>query len=295
MKETIFTGAGVAIVTPFDKNMDVNYRRLGELIDQQIEEGTDCIVIAGTTGEASVLSTFEHIDVVKYAVDVTNKRVPVIAGAGSNSTKYAVRLANECENAGVDGLLMVTPYYNKTSQKGLIEHYTYIADRVNTPIVLYNVPSRTGVNILPETYAVLAENEKIVATKEANSNMSALVKTMSLCGDNLDIYCGNDDEVAAFTALGAKGSISVLSNVCPKIAHDIAQLGVDGKTKESAKLQIEYTELCGALFSDVNPIPVKEAMNIMGMNVGECRLPLVGMSEEGHAKLEKVLKKYNLI
>ena len=295
MKKTLFTGAGVAIVTPFDKSGEVNYVRLRELIERQIENSTDAIIIAGTTGEGAALSTIEHIDVVKFAVSVVNKRVPVIAGCGSNDTKYGVGLANECEHVGVDGLLMVTPYYNKTSQRGLVQHFTYIADRVNTPIILYNVPSRTGVNIEPETDAALWTHENIIATKEANGDISALERTISLCGENLDVYSGNDDQIAPFVALGAKGVISVLSNVCPKIAHDIAQSGVDGDVKKSVSLQLEYLRLCNDLFMDINPIPVKEALNMMGLNVGGYRMPLVEMSDDNKAKLKETLEHYGLI
>ena len=295
MKNTIFTGAGVAIITPFDQNGGVNYIRLRELIERQIENGTDAIIIVGTTGEGATLSTIEHIDVVKFAVEIVNKRVPVIAGCGSNDSRYAVRLANECEHVGVDGLLLVTPYYNKTSQAGLVAHFTYIADRVKTPIILYNVPSRTGVNIEPETYAKLCKHPNIVAAKEANGDISALAKTISLCGDELDIYSGNDDQISAFCALGAKGVISVLSNICPKEAHEIAQKAIDGDIKGSVDLQYKYLRLCNDLFMDVNPIPVKEAMNMMGFCVGSYRLPLVEMTNEKKEKLKETLKFYDLI
>lgn len=295
MKNTIFTGAGVAIVTPFDDNYNVNYEKLKELVEFQISEGTDAIIACGTTGECSTLSTEEHINVVKTCIEVANKRVPVIAGTGSNDTFYAVELSQKCSEIGCDALLMVTPYYNKTSQAGLIKHYNYIADRVDKPIILYNVPSRTGVDILPETYLELSKHERIVAAKEASGNVSALAKSISLCGDNMDFYSGNDDEIAAYVALGAKGVISVLSNVAPKIAHEITTSGINGDMKTCAKLQLEYFQLCTDLFVDVNPIPVKEAMNLMGMNVGKCRLPLVEISDSNREKLSNTLKKYNLI
>lgn len=295
MKKTLFTGAGVAIVTPFNADGTVNYDRFKELIDRQIENSTDAIIVAGTTGEAATLSTEEHIEVIKRGVEFVDKRVPVIAGCGSNDTKYNVELASECKKAGSDALLMVTPYYNKTSQKGLIEHFTYIADRVEAPIILYNVPSRTGVNIEPETYSVLCKHDNIIATKEANGDISALAKTISLCGDNLDVYSGNDDQIASFVAMGAKGVISVLSNVVPKVTHDIAQLGVDGDVKKSVELQLKYLKLCNDLFMDVNPIPVKEALNMMGLDVGGYRLPLCEMTDSNKAKLEETLKLYNLI
>ena len=295
MKNTLFTGAGVAIVTPFDKNGAINYIRLSELIENQIKNGTDAIIIAGTTGEAATLTTIEHIQLIKYTVQVVNKRVPVICGCGSNDTSFAVKLCNECERVGVDGLLMVTPYYNKTSQKGLIEHFSFVADRVSTPIILYNVPSRTGVNIQPETYSVLCKHKNIVAAKEANGDISALAKTMSLCGDELDIYSGNDDQIAAFTAMGGKGVISVLSNVLPKETHEMAQSGVEGNIKKSVEMQLKYLRLCNDLFMDVNPIPVKEALNMMGYAVGGYRLPLTQMTEENKAKLKDTLAFYGLV
>lgn len=294
-QQPIFTGAGVAIVTPFDKYGNINYEKLGELIERQIAGNTDAIIICGTTGESAALDIVEHVQAIKFTVDTVNKRVPVIAGTGSNDTAFGVRLSNEAEKVGADALLMVTPYYNKTSQSGLIRHYHYVADRVSVPIILYNVPSRTGVNILPETYAELCQHERIVATKEANGDIAALAKTIRLCGDKLDIYCGNDDQTTAFMTLGAKGVISVLSNVCPQAAHDIAAKCLEGDFKGSAALQIEYLDLINKLFMDVNPIPVKEAMNIMGFDCGECRMPLAPMSEKDHQTMVDTLKQYNLI
>lgn len=295
MKPVVFTGAGVAIITPFNEDMTVNYESFAKIIEHQIANGTDAIVVCGTTGESATLNHEEHIDVIKYCVDVVNHRIPVIAGTGSNDTDYAVRLSNDAEKCGVDALLMVTPYYNKTSQRGLVAHYNFVADRVSSPIILYNVPSRTGVNILPETYAQLAQHERIVAVKEANGNVSAIVKTAALCGDNLTIYSGDDDQATAIMSLGGKGVISVLSNVAPKAAHDIAQKFLDGDSTESLRLQIEWLDLCNALFSDVNPIPVKEAMNMMGFNAGPCRLPLYEMDKASKEKLYSVLKKHNLV
>ncbi|MBQ8943918.1 MAG: 4-hydroxy-tetrahydrodipicolinate synthase [Clostridia bacterium] len=295
MKPVVFTGAGVAIITPFNEDMTVNYESFAKIIEHQIANGTDAIVVCGTTGESATLNHEEHIDVIKYCVDVVNHRIPVIAGTGSNDTDYAVRLSNDAEKCGVDALLMVTPYYNKTSQRGLVAHYNFVADRVSSPIILYNVPSRTGVNILPETYAQLAQHERIVAVKEANGNVSAIVKTAALCGDNLTIYSGDDDQATAIMSLGGKGVISVLSNVAPKAAHDIAQKFLDGDSAESLRLQIEWLDLCNALFSDVNPIPVKEAMNMMGFNAGPCRLPLYEMDKASKEKLYSVLKKHNLV
>ena len=295
MKQTVFTGAGVAIVTPFTADNKINYEKLAELIEFQIANKTDSIVICGTTGEGSTLDHEEHSEAIRFAVEVTNKRVPVIAGTGSNDTAYAVKLSNEAEKAGVDALLSVTPYYNKTSQRGLIEHFNFIADRVSVPIILYNVPSRTGVDIKPETYLELSKHNRIVATKEASGNISAIAKTISLCGDNLDVYSGNDDQVTALMSLGGKGSISVLSNILPEVAHNIAAKYLEGDHAESARLQLEYLDLCNNLFIDVNPIPVKEAMNMMGMNVGDCRLPLYRMSDDARESLRLSLAKHGLV
>ncbi|MCQ2475095.1 MAG: 4-hydroxy-tetrahydrodipicolinate synthase [Clostridia bacterium] len=295
MKPVIFTGAGVAIITPFNEDQSVNYDKFAELVEYQVSKGTNAIVVCGTTGEAKTLSTEEHIKVIKLCVDVVNHRVPVIAGAGSNDTRYAVELSNEAEKAGVDALLSVTPYYNKTSQRGLLAHYNFIADRVSTPIILYNVPSRTGVNIKPETYAELCRHPLIVATKEANGNISEIAKTAALCGDDLAIYSGNDDQITPIMSLGGKGVISVLSNVVPGTAHKIAQKYLDGDYKESRRLQLEYLDLCNNLFIDVNPIPVKEAMNMMGLNVGPVRLPLVGMDDASKAQLRDCLIRHGLI
>lgn len=295
MKNTIFTGAGVAIVTPFKEDGSVNYSALEKLLEFHIENGTDSIVICGTTGESATLTVKEHSEVIKFTVDTVNHRIPVIAGTGSNETAYAVELSNDAEKAGADALLIVTPYYNKTSQRGLVKHYNFIADRVSTPIIIYNVPSRTGVNVLPETYAQLCEHKNIVATKEASGNISQIAKTADLCGDKLDIYSGNDDQIVPIMSLGGKGVISVLSNICPKIAHDIPALYLEGKCKESAQLQLDYLELCNAMFMDVNPIPVKVAMRMMGFDVGPLRMPLCDMDDEHTDKLRNVLKKYNLI
>ncbi len=291
----IFTGAGVAIITPFHEDGSVNYEKLSEILEDQIANSTDAIVICGTTGESATLTPKEHLDVIKYTIDVVNHRIPVIAGTGSNETAYAVELSNDAEKAGADGLLIVTPYYNKASQRGLVKHYEFIADRVSTPIIIYNVPSRTGCNVLPETYAELAEHKNIVAAKEATGDLSQIAKTIALCGDKLDIYSGNDDQIVPIMSLGGKGVISVLSNICPKIAHDIPTLYLEGKCKESAELQLKYLELCNSMFMDVNPIPVKVAMNMMGMNVGPLRLPLCEMDDAKNEKLRAVLKKYDLI
>ena len=242
MKKVLFTGTGVAIVTPFATDGNVNYELLEKLIDFQIENGTDAIIICGTTGESSTLSHEEHAATIKLAVDYVAGRVPVIAGTGSNDTAYAIKLSNEAEAAGVDGLLIVTPYYNKTSQDGLIAHYNFIADRVSTPIITYNVPSRTGMNILPETYYELSRHAKIVGAKEANGDISALARTISLCGDDLAMYTGNDDQITAFMSLGAKGVISVIANILPLETHQIAMKYLEGDALGSAALQIKFLD-----------------------------------------------------
>lgn len=296
MKKPIFTGAGVAIVTPFyGEDLKINFSLFEEIIENQIKNGTDAIVVCGTTGEKSTLVYDEHVEAIRVAVKTTAGRIPVIAGTGSNDTIHAVKLSNDAEKMGVDGLLMVTPYYNKASQDGLIESFTYIEKRVSTPIILYNVPSRTGVNIKPETYLELSKLPLINGAKEASGDISHLAKSVSLCGDNLNFYSGNDDQITAFMALGAKGVISVLSNVAPKLTHDIAQYGLDGDFKKSAELQLEYIDLCNALFCDVNPIPVKEAMYMMGMDVGRCRMPLSPLNEKNKELLKSVLEKHNMI
>ncbi len=291
----IFTGCGVAIVTPFNEDTSVNYDALAKLLDFHVENGTDAIVIYGTTGESATLTQEEHADVIKFTCDYVNHRIPVIAGTGSNETAYAIELSQDAEKAGADAMLVVTPYYNKCSQRGLVKHYQAIADNVTKPIIIYNVPSRTGVNVLPTTYAELCEHKNIVATKEASGNISQIAETIALCGDKLDVYSGNDDQVVPLMSLGGKGSISVLSNICPKIAHDIPALYLEGKYKESAELQLKYLELCNAMFMDVNPIPVKIAMQMMGFPVGPLRMPLCEMTDANTAKLQSVLKKYNLI
>lgn len=296
MKKPIFTGAGVAIVTPFmDEDLKINFPLFEKIIEDQIQNGTDAIVVCGTTGEKSTLVYDEHVEAIRVAVKTVNGRIPVIAGTGSNDTVHAVNLSNDAESMGVDGLLMVTPYYNKASQDGLIESYTYIEKRVSTPIILYNVPSRTGVTIKPETYAELSKLPLINGAKEASGDISHLAKCISLCGDNLNFYSGNDDQITAFMALGAKGVISVLSNIAPKLTHDIADLGLQGKIKESAELQLKYLDLCNALFCDVNPIPVKAAMCMMGTDVGRCRMPLSPLNKANEELLRNVLKKHNMI
>ena len=290
MKNTIFTGAGVAIVTPMNADGSINFDKLGELIEWQIAEGTDAIIICGTTGESSTMGDDEHVEAIKYAIDKVNHRIPVIAGTGSNHTEYAVGLSKKAEELGADAVLLVTPYYNKTSQKGLIVHYTTIANAINIPIILYNVPSRTGVNITPETLKELSKVKNIVAVKEASGNISQIARVAALCGDELDIYSGNDDQIVPIMALGGKGVISVLSNVMPKETHEITQLCLENKYPEAnAKMNklLDFANSNG-MFCDVNPIPVKEALNLMGWDVGECRLPLIKMEE---AKIEKLRAK----
>ena len=290
MKKTIFTGAGVAIVTPMNADGSINYNKLGELIEFQIKNGTDAIIICGTTGESSTMSDEEHIECIRFAVEKVAKRVPVIAGTGSNDTKYAVKLSKEAEKIGADALLLVTPYYNKASQNGLVIHYTTIAKSVKLPIILYNVPSRTGTNILPETAAKLAEVENIVAIKEASGNISQIARTAALTAGKLDIYSGNDDQIIPIMALGGKGVISVLSNVMPAETHEIAALCLENKYAEANEKMNAVLDFANSngLFCDVNPIPVKEALNLMGFEVGECRLPLSKMED---AKIEKLRAK----
>lgn len=295
MKKTIFKGAATAIITPMNNDGSVNFEQLKNLVDSQIDAGIDALVVCGTTGEKSTLNYKEHVDVIKAVVDYTNKRVPVIAGAGSNDTAYSVGLCQEAIDVGADALLMVTPYYNKTSQAGLVAHYTYVADRVDAPIIVYNVPSRTGVNIQPETYAELAKHKNIVAAKEANGDIASVVKTRFLCGDDLAIYSGNDDQIVPMLSVGGSGVISVLSNVAPADTHKMCAEYFAGNVKAAADLQIKYISLINALFSDVNPIPVKEALNIMGFAAGPCRLPLVPMSDAKREALTDELKKVGLV
>jgi 4-hydroxy-tetrahydrodipicolinate synthase len=273
----------------------VNYETLESLIEFQIENGTDAIISCGTTGESATLSPEEHHDVIAFTIKQVGGRIPVIAGTGSNNTETALKYSLTAENLGADGLLIVTPYYNKTSQSGLVKHYNYIADRVNIPIILYNVPSRTGVNIKPETYLELSNHPNICAVKEANGDISSVAKTISLCGKNLDIYSGNDDQTIPMLSLGAVGLISVFSNICPKECHSMIKNYFDGETKISSQLQIKYLELMNALFCDVNPIPVKEALNMIGYDCGKCRMPLDILSDDAYRVLKNTLKKYSLI
>lgn len=295
MKNTIFTGAGVAIVTPMNEDSSINFDRLGENIDYQIENGTDAIIICGTTGESSTMTDEEHTECIRYAVERTNKRIPVIAGTGSNDTKYAIELSQEAQKLGADGLLLVTPYYNKTSQRGLVAHYNAIANNVDIPIILYNIPSRTGVNIAIDTYVQLADNKNIVAVKEASGNIGYVAKIMNAIGNKMDVYSGNDDQIVPLMSLGAKGVISVLSNVMPKATHQMAQYCLDNDFHSASKMQLELLDLINHLFIDVNPIPVKQAMNLMGLNVGECRMPLYKMSDNDIQTLKNSLVAHGLI
>lgn len=290
----MFKGAGVAIITPFNET-GINFNELARLIDFNIENGTDAIIITGTTGESATMTDEEHKEAIKFTVNHVNKRIPVIAGTGSNDTAYAMQLSKYAQKVGADGLLLVTPYYNKCSQKGLIKHFTYIADHTNIPIILYNVPSRTGVNIALDTYIELAKHPRIVAVKEASGDLSAIIKIKEACGDNLHIYSGNDDQIVPILSIGGIGVISVLSNVMPKEAHDICQLYFDGKVKESAELQIKLLTLINTLFIEVNPIPVKTALGLMGYKVGDLRMPLCEMVEGNLAKLKEVLSTHKLI
>ena len=292
----IFKGAGVAIVTPMKDNQDVNYDKLEELINQQIDAGTDAIVIAGTTGESSTLPMEEHRDVIKAAVEFTKHRVPVVAGTGSNCTRTAIQLSQEAEEDGVDGLLIVTPYYNKATQAGLISHYSQIADSTKCPIIMYNVPGRTGCNLLPETVATLfAAKENIVGLKEATGNMAQASKTMALTDGKIDMYSGEDGLVVPLLSIGAVGVISVWSNVAPAKVHQMCDSFFKGDIETARKIQLEGLPLVDALFSEVNPIPVKKALNLMGMEVGPLRSPLCEMGETNAAKLAEVMKNYGLL
>lgn len=289
MKQPIFTGSGVAIITPMLPDGSTNFPVLRDLLEAQIACGTDAIIICGTTGEASTMDDKEHLEVIQCAVDTVNGRIPVVAGTGSNDTRHAVNLSREAKALGADALLQVTPYYNKTNQSGLVRHFTAISDAAPLPMILYNVPSRTGMSIQPETYAELAKNPFVVATKEASGNISAIAKTMQLCGDELGLYSGNDDQIVPLLSLGGLGVISVLANVAPRETHDICALYAAGKTQESLALQLRLLNLIDALFCDVNPIPVKEAMNLLGWQAGECRLPLGLLNDANKARVKAAL------
>ncbi len=291
MKKPIFQGAATALITPMHSDGTINYEKLKELTENQIQNGIDALVACGTTGESATVTYDEHIEIIRTVAKQADKRVPIIAGAGSNDTARAVVLAKNATEAGADALLMVTPFYNKASQNGLIAHYNYIADRAELPIILYNVPSRTGVNIKPETYKELAKHPNIVAVKEANGDIGALAQSIDLCEDKLAFYSGNDDQIVPFLSLGAKGVISVLSNLIPSQTHKICFDYFQGNTAASAKAQIKYIQLVKLLFSDINPIPVKEAMNIIGFEAGPTRLPLTPMSNELKEKLKQEIER----
>ena len=292
---SIFTGAGVALVTPMNADGSVNFEKMKELIEFQIANDTDALIICGTTGEATTISDEDQIECVRFAKEVAAGRVPVIAGAGSNDTAHCIELAVACEKAGADGVLLVTPYYNKATQKGLILHYTAIANAINIPIILYNVPGRTGCNLAPKTVAELAKVPNIVAVKEASGNLSQVAEIAALVGPDFDIYSGNDDQILPVLSLGGKGVISVLSNVAPKETHDMVMNYLNGDTKAATKLQLDAIELIGALFCEVNPIPVKAALNLMGYEVGSCKLPLCDMEPKNLETLRTAMTNYGLL
>ena len=296
MKPIIFKGCGTALATPFDEQ-GINFKVFGEMIENQIENGIDALIVCGTTGESSTMTEKERKDAIKFAIDVAKKRVPVIAGTGSNNTAQAMAMNKYAEEVGADGCLVVTPYYNKTTQGGLIAHYSAVASSTRLPIILYSVASRTGVNILPETCLELSKIPNIVAIKEASGNISQIAKIAELCGDNLHIYSGNDDQVVPIMSLGGLGVISVLSNVAPKYTHDMCQNFFDGKLDEALKMQLRLRalSLINALFCEVNPIPVKYALNLMGYDFGKPRLPLVELSDKNKVVLENEMKKMRLI
>lgn len=292
----IFEGAGVALVTPFYPNGEVNFDKLRDLLEEQIAGGTDAIISCGTTGESSTMSHEEHVEVVRFTCEVVNGRIPVIAGAGSNSTKEAIHLSQAAEKAGADGLLLVTPYYNKATQNGLIAHYTAIAESVNIPILLYHIPGRTGVTMKPETIVKLCKDvPNIVGVKEASGNFSAMAEIMNLADGCVDLYSGNDDQIVPLLSLGGKGVISVLSNVAPQQTHDICQAFFDGDVKKSCELQLAAIPLINALFCEVNPIPVKAALNLMGRETGPMRLPLTEMEPQNQERLAKAMKAYGIL
>ena len=289
MKKRVFEGVATALITPMNDDTTVNYKRLESLVDEQIKGGVDALVICGTTGEKSTLRYDEHLKVIEVSVKSAKKRVPIIAGTGSNDTVYSVELCNDAEKVGADAFLMVTPYYNKTSQNGLIAHYNYIADRVNKPIILYNIPSRTGVQIKPDTYKELSKHQNIVAVKEANGDLSSIAETKYLCGDDLDIYSGNDDQTVPIMSLGGIGVISVLSNIMPGYMHELTTNYLTGDKEKATEMQIKANGIMNAMFCDVNPIPVKEAMNLLGMEAGPTRLPLYPVTAKNRELIKQKL------
>ena len=292
----IFKGAGVAIVTPMKANGEVNFEKFKELIEFQIANGTDAIIVCGTTGESSTLSHEEHLEVIKYCVDTVAGRIPVVAGTGSNCTETAVYLSTEAEKYGVDGVLLLSPYYNKATQNGLYQHFKTVAEAIKVPVILYNVPSRTGCNILPETVVRLCTDvENIVGVKEASGNISQIAHLASIANGKVDIYSGNDDQIVPILALGGIGVISVLSNVAPRQTHEICQKFFDGDIEGSRKIQLDAMELCHALFCEVNPIPVKKALNLMGMEAGALRMPLTEMEPANADRLKKAMKEFGIL
>ena len=294
MKTPVFTGSSVAIVTPFCET-GVDFNALGKLIDFQIENGTDAITICGTTGESATMNDEEHRACIEYSVKHVAGRVPVIAGTGSNDTAYALELSQHAESVGADALLLVTPYYNKTTQRGLVKHYTYIADRVKTPMILYNVPSRTGLCFTADSYLELSRHPNINGIKEASGNFTLIAQTMALCGANMNVWSGNDDQTVAMLALGAKGVISVAANIIPRVMHDMCTLFFEGNVSASAALQLQYFELINELFVEVNPIPVKTALGLMGYTVGELRMPLCDMAPKNLELLKNAMRKAGLL
>ena len=295
MKKPVFTGAGVAVITPMHDNGSIHFDVLGQLLEDQIARGTDAIIICGTTGECSTMTDAEQLSAIKFAVDTVAHRVPVVAGAGSNDTAHGCAPAAGAANCGADAPLMVTPYYNKTSQAGLIAHFTAMAEAGGIPVILYNVPSRTGVNIKPETAQKLSEHPLINGIKEASGNIAQVAQIAALCGDALNLYSGNDDQVLPLLSLGGKGVISVVSNIAPTLVHNCCKAWFDGDTAEARRLQLEMLPLCDAMFCDVNPIPVKYAMNLLGWDAGKCRLPLVEPGDAQKAKIEQTLRACGLL
>lgn len=294
MKDIIFEGCGTAIATPFTKD-GVNFEEFGKIIEFQIQNNIDAIIVCGTTGESATMSTEEKKETIKYAIEKVAKRTKVVVGTGSNNTKSAIEMSKYAEEVGADGILVVTPYYNKTTQKGLISHYKEIAEAVNLPIIMYNVPSRTGVNILPKTCLELSKIKNIVAIKEASGDISQVAKIVNLCKEDLTIYSGNDDQIIPVLSLGGKGVISVLSNIMPKYTHNMTKKYLEGDVEEAKKMQLEVSDLIEALFTEVNPIPVKYALNLMGYKFGIPRLPLIELTDENKENLKEIMKKHNLI
>ncbi len=293
--KSVFTGSCCAIITPFDKNGDINFPALKEIVEFQVENGTDCICACGTTGEASTMNDKEHLSVIEFIVNTVNGRIPVIAGTGSNDTRHGLELCKNACALGVDGLLVVTPYYNKTSQRGLVHHYNTLADSVDKPIIIYNVPGRTGCNVAPATLKTLAEHPNIAGIKEASGNMAQVVEMMSLCADKIDFYSGNDEINIPIMAMGGSGAISVLANVAPAQTHNMLKYALDGDYKNASRMQMEALDLINSLFCEVNPIPVKEGMNLLGFEAGYTRLPLYEMAPENVERLRKSMENYGLI